>query len=74
MKAQEVRIAEAINLRAQWDKQVQLPFPIELIDPMNAFVRTGTCASGSVDFLGRALEYCFTSLEDTETYIRLKAP
>jgi hypothetical protein len=73
MKSQEVRIAEAMNLRSQWKKQVVVSFPYELVARMNGFVRDGIPSTGVVDFIGRELEYTFACDEGQETYIRLKA-
>jgi len=73
MKSQQVRIAEAMNLRSQWNTHFHVPFPYQLVDRMNAFVRDGTTCQGTIDFLGRDLQYKFTSQDNTETYMRLKS-
>lgn len=73
MKSQRIRIAEAMNLRSQWQKHVGVPFPFELVGQMNAFVRDGVKYDGTVDFLGRDLEYSFNPDDDTETFMRLKS-
>lgn len=72
MKPQRVRIAEAMNLRSQWQNRVGVPFPFELIGKMNAFVRDGVKYKGTLDFLARDLEYSFSPDDDTETFMRLK--
>jgi hypothetical protein len=47
-----------------------VPFPEELVESMNVFVR-GTSMSGTVDLLGHEFQYAFLVESGEESYIKL---
>lgn len=70
MKSQRDRLIECMNIRAQWKKQMLVPFPEELVEQMNRFVR-GTPESGVIELMGHEFEYAFTVNTGEESFIRL---
>ena len=70
MKSQRDRLIECMNLRTQWKQKMLIPFPEELVESMNVFVR-GTSMSGTVDLLGHEFQYAFLVESGEESYIKL---
>ena len=67
------RLQECKRLRAQWNQQVTMQLPEEIVRAMNRYVANGEASSGALPFWGKTLAYQFSAASGRETYLKISS-
>ena len=73
MKPLEERLEECKRLRKQWNEQVTMRLPEEVVDAMNRYVTSGEASSATLPFWGKTLAYQFSARKGRETYLKISS-